>query len=142
MPSPEPVTRPSKENIMPRIRIEATRSMEADAAPALMDTVAETVVATLALQSDDRSVSFTSFAPDMFRMKPPYCLFIEILLFSGRSSEVKKRLFRSIVAAIEEKHGIPADQVMIVLNEQPRENWGLRGGKGGDEIDFDYTITI
>jgi len=127
---------------MPRIRIESTRKLEPHAAGELMNTVAETVVTTLALASDDQSVSFTSFEPEMFRMKPPYCLFIEILLFAGRSSDTKKRLYRSIVEAIERKHGIAADRIMIVMNEQPRENWGLRGGKSADEINFEYKITI
>ena len=127
---------------MPRVRIETTEQLSSEAATALMNDVTGVMVETFGLASDDRTVSFTSYPPGMFLMKPPYCLFIEILLFRGRSTAVKKKFYRALVTAIEKKHAIPPERIMIVLNEQPRENWALRGGIAADEIDFDYTITI
>ena len=127
---------------MPRVRIETTEQLGTEAATALMNDVGDVMVETLGLAADDRTISLHSYAPGMFQMKPPYCLFIEVILFFGRSASVKKEFYRSLVSTIERKHGITAERIMILLNEQPRENWGLRGGIAGDEIDFDYDITI
>jgi phenylpyruvate tautomerase PptA (4-oxalocrotonate tautomerase family) len=127
---------------MPRIRIESATRFDESTSRKLMDDVTDAVAVTLNLVADDRTVSFTSYGPGQFVMKPPYQLYIEIILFAGRTRAVKKQLYEAIVNTLHEKHGIERKTVMIQLNEQPRENWGLRGGIPADEIDFDYRIDI
>jgi phenylpyruvate tautomerase PptA (4-oxalocrotonate tautomerase family) len=127
---------------MPRVKIESTVPIERTLAQALMDDVMDAIVATLHIPSDDRNISFVTYESEMFRMKPPYQFFIEIALFFGRSSETKKLLYRAILDRLSEKHGIEGRSVMIFLNEQPRENWGLRGGISADDIDLGYRVDI
>lgn len=125
---------------MPRVKIETGVSLTNERKRLLLDTVLDAIVSALELVPDDRTGSVHVFDERAFRMKPPYRYFIEICLFVGRSRDVKKRLYATIVRHLEKKMGIQADTVMIMLNEQPRENWGLRGGIPADEISFDYTI--
>lgn len=125
---------------MPRIRIETTVQIARPQAAALMKDVMDAIVEALSLLSDDRTVSIDIRDPALFVMKPPYRYFIEIMLFAGRSAEAKKRLFKAIINVMGDRHGIDGREVMIMLNEQPRGNWGLRGGVSGDELVFGYSI--
>ena len=125
---------------MPRVKIETNISLTTERKQLLLTTVLDAVVTALGLVPDDRTGSVTVFDEIAFCMKPPYRFFIEICFFAGRSKEVKKRLFENIVGNMEKALGIQPETVMIMLNEQPRENWGLRGGVPADDINFDYVI--
>lgn len=127
---------------MPRIRIESTLPVEKATALEIMKSVMDAVVETLKLVADDRTVSFNSYEPGLFTMKPPYTLFVEISLFSGRSKATKKALYQNILERLHTQCGIDKQSVMILLNEQPQQNWGLRGGIPGDEISFDFQVEI
>jgi phenylpyruvate tautomerase PptA (4-oxalocrotonate tautomerase family) len=50
---------------------------------------------------------------------------VNIDLFTGRSLEAKKALYRALVKNLE-PFGIPPDHVKVCLREIPRENWGIR----------------
>jgi phenylpyruvate tautomerase PptA (4-oxalocrotonate tautomerase family) len=67
---------------------------------------------------------------------------IEISLFQGRSLDAKKALFSGIVANLKKNPGIDPEDVMIILNETIRENWGLRGGKPASEIDLGFKVDV
>ncbi|MBN1308941.1 MAG: tautomerase family protein [Chitinispirillaceae bacterium] len=127
---------------MPRVTIETALPMERATSRALMDNVMDAIVEVLGLHTDDRTISFVAHEPDLFRMKPPYEIFIEIALFSGRGKATKRLLYHTILERLHEKHDIDVAKVMILLNEQPRENWALCGGIPGDEIDLGYRISI
>lgn len=58
---------------------------------------------------------------------------VEIFLFPGREIEVKRRLYQTIVE-FAEKFGVAKNNVRIVLNDIPKENWGIRGGIAGCDI--------
>lgn len=66
---------------------------------------------------------------------------IEISLFEGRSKESKKYLYRLIFERFEKELQIMPNDVEITLSETPLHNWGIRG-KPGDELSFDYKISI
>lgn len=68
-------------------------------------------------------------------------LIIEILLFSGRSVESKKSLYRLLFERLEKKLNIAAIDIEIILIETPSHNWGLRG-VAGDELALNYTVTV
>jgi phenylpyruvate tautomerase PptA (4-oxalocrotonate tautomerase family) len=58
---------------------------------------------------------------------------VEISLFSGRSIDVKRQLYKQIVTGFS-RLGVPKDEIRIILNEVPAENWGLRGGQAGCDL--------
>lgn len=59
---------------------------------------------------------------------------IEISLFSGRSTEVKKNLIRLLYKKLQEVIEIAPQDLEITLIEVPPTNWGVRGVTG-DELD-------
>ena len=75
-------------------------------------------------------------------MKPPYRYIIEITLFSGRTVETKRKLYQTIAESLAAKTGIDINSIFIVLNEQPMENWGVRGGKAACDIDPGFNVKI
>jgi len=67
---------------------------------------------------------------------------IEITLFSGRSTNTKRRLYNLITMELSTFLAVDAEDIIIVLNEQPTENWGLHGGVAGCDMDLGYAIAV
>ena len=66
---------------------------------------------------------------------------IEIIAFKGRSYDAKKRLYSEIVKNLSLSPGIDCNDLLIVLNEQPLENWGI-GGKPAAKEDLGFNINV
>ena len=66
---------------------------------------------------------------------------ISIDCFAGRSLEAKRNLYRSIVRNLE-IFGIPNNHVKILLREIQRENWGIRGGQAGCDVDLGFKVEV
>jgi phenylpyruvate tautomerase PptA (4-oxalocrotonate tautomerase family) len=52
-----------------------------------------------------------------------------------------QRLYKAIVSNLGRDPGIDGSDIMIVLHELPLENWGIRGGKPGSEVDLGSRLT-
>ena len=66
---------------------------------------------------------------------------IEISMFEGRSTAVKKSLIRLLFAKIEREVGIRSQDVEIAIYETPKQNWGIRGFCG-DELTLGYKVDV
>jgi phenylpyruvate tautomerase PptA (4-oxalocrotonate tautomerase family) len=66
---------------------------------------------------------------------------IEIAMFSGRSMDAKRALYRTVVSNPSEL-GVPANGTKIILIEVPPENWGLRDGLPASEIDLGFKVDV
>ena len=66
---------------------------------------------------------------------------VEITLFASRSLQAKRGLYQAIVKRFEAL-GIAAPDVIIVLNEVPLDNWGIRGGKPASEVDLGFKVNV
>jgi hypothetical protein len=53
-----------------------------------------------------------------------------------------KKLYTTIVRNLAEDPGITSNDITIILLEPPLENWGVRGGKPGNEVDFGFKIDV
>jgi phenylpyruvate tautomerase PptA (4-oxalocrotonate tautomerase family) len=62
-------------------------------------------------------------------------------MFSGRSIEAKRALYRSVVHNLVAL-GVPATEIKIILSEVPAQNWGLRGGLPASEIDLGFKVDV
>ncbi|MBO9703173.1 MAG: tautomerase family protein [Sporocytophaga sp.] len=108
----------------------------------LIESTHSVLVQTLEIPDEDKNLRVIEFDPDLFYSKKPYEIFIQITLFKGRTIETKKVLFQNIVQELNKKLSIDKDSVFIVLNEQPLENWGLRGGQIASDINIGFNINI
>ncbi|WP_441242179.1 tautomerase family protein [Tardiphaga sp. 768_D3_N2_1] len=66
---------------------------------------------------------------------------VEIAMFAGRSIEAKRSLYKTIVQNLATL-GVPELEIKIVLNEQPLENWGVRGGLPASEIELRFKVDV
>lgn len=109
---------------MPAVKVELLSGKDAQILLQLKDLVMDAVAEALQLPANDRNIRILEYPQGMFQMKPPYEIFVEILMFTGRSKETKKKIFSNIARNLESSGIIDKEKVLITLNEKPMENWG------------------
>ncbi|CAH2773813.1 MAG: Tautomerase [uncultured Caballeronia sp.] len=110
----------------------------------LMRLVFHALKDTLGVSDEELQGRYSCFtAADFFA--PGGCetsLLIEITLFAGRSLDAKRRLYMQLAHDISRQRGIDPAHVMVLLREEPFDNWGMRGGHAATDLTFDYAIAI
>ena len=127
---------------MPTVKIELAEGRNRQAMLCLRDTVMDCLVEILKLPSNDRNIRLIEYKSDFFQMKPPYEILIEISMFAGRTKETKKKLYQTIVEQLEVNCSIEKEKILIILHEQPLENWGGRGGISADEMELGFKVNV
>ena len=127
---------------MPTVKIELASGRDKDNLIKIRNLVMDSVVESLQLLTDDRNIRIIEYPANLFQMKPPYEVLIEISMFLGRTKDTKKKLYQTIVNSLEINGLIEKEKILITLNEQPVENWGVRGGIPADEIDLGFNVKI
>lgn len=96
------------------------------------------------MPEDDRQIRYIEHKPEHFAVPPGKSdnyTFVEILLFPGRSTDAKRRLYKCIVSRFG-KLGIAPTDIFIVLAEPLLENWGIRGGIPASEVDLGFNLKV
>jgi hypothetical protein len=127
---------------MPTVKIELATGRDKETLIKIRDLVMDAVVESLQLLPDDRNVRLMEYQPELFQMRPPYEILIEISMFAGRTRTTKKKLYQTIVDKLELSGLIEKRNILITLNEQPLVNWGARGGIPADELDLGFKVNI
>jgi len=127
---------------MPSVRIELKEGQTPSFIKSFMDLVHQSMVEVVKIPADDKNIRVLEYKPDFFVSKPPYEYFIEIAMFAGRSKETKSELFKTIVSKLQAVLNIEPANVFIIVNDPPKENWGLRGGISGADIQFGFKIEV
>lgn len=127
------------------ILIEVSNKYTRDQEIALMKAVNSALLESFKVTLDAINIRLIVHEPHRFSV-PAYCsaeryVLISIDCFSGRSTEAKRDLYRTIVNNINELE-IPKDHVKIVLRESIKENWGILGGFAGSDVDVGYKVEI
>lgn len=129
---------------MPLVLIECRRWMSRDTKAAVFNAVHDALVVGLKIPEDDRLQRIVEYAPDDFEIRPgrgERFTIITITAFVGRSIQAKKRLYRELATRLEPL-GIPSNDLFVVLDEHPMENFGVRGGLPASEIDFGFKVEV
>jgi len=119
---------------MPLIKIELAKGKSKDFLNSFMNITMECVQKVLNLASNYKNIRLQEYEKENFFMKPPYQFIIEINMIKGRSQNTKKDLFKLIVNNLSDELGIKKEEILILINEQKKENWGIRGGISATEI--------
>lgn len=127
---------------MPLVKVEVAEGYCKESLMRIKNTIMDAVVEVLQLPKEDRNIRLIEYSGDMFEMNPPYKLLIEICMFAGRSVHTKKLLYRTIVDDLCTTGLMRKEEIFIVLNEQPLENWGIRGGVPANEIDLGFKVYL
>lgn len=131
---------------MPSVLIEVRRKYNAAQEVAIMDAVHTALCEAFKILPDDKNVRLIAHEPHRFmyppdRDKPDRYTHISIDAFAGRPLEAKRNLYQAIVNKLEPL-GIPKTHVKILLREIPRENWGIRGGQAGCDVELGFKIDV
>lgn len=130
---------------MPLVRVEILKGKTQEYKKAILDGVHAALVETFRIPDDDRTQCLYELEKDCFEIPPGKTgkmTLIELTVFKGRSLEAKKNLYSAIVRNLAQAPGIDGNDILIVLNELPMENWGVRGGIPASEVDFGFKIEV
>jgi phenylpyruvate tautomerase PptA (4-oxalocrotonate tautomerase family) len=130
---------------MPLVKIEIQKGKSAAYKKALLDNVHQALVDSFKIPEDDRIQRLYELDAEDFEVggsKTSDFILIELTVFHGRSLEAKRNLYKAIVDSLEKALGIGRNDVLIVLNEQALDNWGVRGGIPACEADLGFNINV
>lgn len=129
---------------MPIVKIEESVQRSADQKHALIETVYACLRDVFGVSDEELQARYTCFAPQDWRTpgdRPQY-LQVQITVFEGRTLATKRRLYQEISQRLAALLDIPKDAVLVLLDEHPAQNWGMRGGVAACDIDFGYRIEV
>lgn len=131
---------------MPSVLIEIRRVIPSEEESRLMEAVHAALREAFRILPGDRNVRLIVHEPHRFecppeRSHPELYTHVSIDAFAGRSLDAKRALYRAIVDNLE-RLGIPKDHVKILLREIPKENWGIRGGQAGCDVELGFKIDV
>jgi phenylpyruvate tautomerase PptA (4-oxalocrotonate tautomerase family) len=129
---------------MPIVTINLRKGRTGDEKKRIFDAVHDALVFAFKIPETDRTQKMVEFEDDAFEIpagKTACYTIIEIAVFPGRSRDAKRELFRMIAEKLDTL-GLPANDVFILLNEQPLDNWGIRGGRMASEIQLGYELKV
>lgn len=131
---------------MPSAQIEVRRPYTSEQEVALIDAVHAALVEAFKIPSHDRNVRLVVHEPHRFAA-PPTCQqpewFTQVTIdaFLGRSLDAKRKLYAATVRNLAAL-GVPADHVIVLLREAPKENWGVRSGKAAVDVPLGFKIEV
>jgi len=131
---------------MPSVLIEVRQTYAPERETALMEAVHAALREAFGILPGDRNVRLMVHEPHRFACpphlaQPELYTHVSIDAFAGRSLDAKRALYRTIVENVGAL-GIPKDHVKILLRELPRENWGIRGGQAGCDVELGFKVDV
>jgi phenylpyruvate tautomerase PptA (4-oxalocrotonate tautomerase family) len=130
---------------MPLVKVDIYQGKSEEFKRAVLDGIHNALVTAFKIPIDDRNQRLYELADANFERSKKYSrdfTIIEILAFKGRTNEAKRHLFSEIVKNLSKNPGIKATDILITLNEQPLENWGVAGGKPANEVDLGFNVNV
>jgi phenylpyruvate tautomerase PptA (4-oxalocrotonate tautomerase family) len=129
---------------MPLVTIETRRGLPPGLKRGMLDAVHEALVASFRIPDHDRTQRVVEHAPEDFEVPPgrgPRYTLVTIAAFAGRSLDAKRALYKAIADRFEAL-GVPRLDVLVLLQEEPRENWGMRGGVAGCDVELGFDVKV
>lgn len=129
---------------MPLVQVSVIGEKTPQEKTAIMNAVHAALVKSFGIPEDDRNIRLRCYAPGDWLLPPGKTernVLVEIAAFAGRSPEAKGRLFSQVVANLGAL-GIEPGDVFVLVVEQPRHNWGIRGGQRADLVDLGFDVQV
>jgi len=130
---------------MPLVKVEIFTGKSEDYKKKLLDSIHSALVESFKIPDHDRMQRLYELERENFETskgKTDKYTLIELTVFKGRSIDAKRKLYSTIVKNLKEALDIDGYDILIVINEPPLENWGVRGGKAASDIDLGFKIDV
>ena len=129
---------------MPLVRLEVRQGRSATQKQALLDAAHAALVEALGIPDHDRMQRIVEHARDDLELPPGSgddFVLVEVTMFAGRSRQAKRLLYQALVRNFGMLGVAPAN-VLVVLQEPPMDNWGIRGGQMASEVDLGFEVQV
>ncbi len=121
---------------MPFVRISLLQGQTPAYLKQVSDSIQAALVDSIGINPSDRLQIIEELTPEQLRISKELVgvnhqnpvILLTILLKTGRTLEMKKKLYQQIVTHLKHNVGIDSADVIIVLNELPAENWSFGHG--------------
>ena len=123
---------------MPLVTLTVRRGKDAAFKSAVLNAVHGALVAS-GVPEADRFHRVLELSAEDFRFDPNYpdlaaqrtddFVLIEVLLSTGRSVKVKRKIAVDLIDSLRQAPGLDPDNVMLVFKETLWENWSFGGGR-------------
>ena len=130
---------------MPFVKISLLKGKSPDYKRAILDGVHSALVEAFVIPDHDRHQQIYELDETNFEIPPTKSnqfVVIEIIAFEGRSLEAKRKLYQAIARNLAASPGIAGDDLLIILQESPQENWCVRDGKPASEVDLGFKVDV
>ena len=122
---------------MPLVRIDLIDGKSPEYRAQVGDVIYQAMVESINVPINDRFQVITEHAKSDIPFDRDYlgihrtddCIFIQITLSTGRTVEMKQRLYKAIVEGLHEKLSLRREDVLINLVEVAKENWSFGNGE-------------
>ena len=122
---------------MPLVRIDLPRSIRAEERASIGEIVYQTLVDVFKVPAGDNFQIITAHDRDALRIDPTYlginrsaaAFTIDITLNIGRTVELKKQFYATLVDRLNAEVQVRPQDVLIVLTEVAKENWSFGNGE-------------
>ena len=129
---------------MPLVKVEIIKGKDIKYKKAIFNGVHSALVEAFKIPEND--INHRIYELDTENYEFPYksnqYTYIELTVFKGRSFEAKKILYSTIVKNLKNNPGINGEDILIVINEPPLENWGIKGGIPASEANIGFKIDV
>jgi 4-oxalocrotonate tautomerase len=123
---------------MPLVRISLIAGKPESYKQKVSDVIHRAMVETINVPPLDRFQLFTEHTKSNFVYDPQYLnisrtddlVMIQITLNTGRTTEMKKALYKRIAELLNQETGLRKEDVLINLVEVAKENWSFGNGEG------------
>ena len=129
---------------MPLVTVTMLKGKSKEFRKSILNVVHSSLVTAFKIPDHDRSQRIIEIDPDNYEYPPGKSdnyITIEMTIFLGRSIEAKRMLYQEIVTGLKAL-GIPSEDILIVLQESPLQNWGIRGGYSADQVDMGFKLDV
>lgn len=122
---------------MPLVRISLLAGKPESYLQKVGDVVHRSMMETINVPAQDRFQLITEHSKAQFIYDPSYLnirrsddlIMIQITLNQGRTTEMKKALYKRIAELLENELNLRKEDVLISLVEVPKENWSFGNGE-------------
>ena len=122
---------------MPLVRVDLPRGKSAEYRSTLGDVVYQAMIQTINVPANDRFVIVQEHPPENLILDRSYlgiersadCVVIQITLNEGRTTELKRALYRAVAEGLHRRLGLRKQDVFINLVEVKKENWSFGNGE-------------
>jgi phenylpyruvate tautomerase PptA (4-oxalocrotonate tautomerase family) len=129
---------------MPLVKVETRRWMQPATKRQLFDAIHSALVAAFQIPEDDRVQRLIEYAPEDFELLPgrgERFTIVTVSAFVGRSLDAKRRLYRELAERLEPV-GIPREDLFVLVEEHPLENFGIRGGIAASDVELGFAVRV